>query len=348
MAIGRPMQGVILLDITGGDAGHRGQYFDFLGRLLNGRRVMSSLPALFAREPVLFPMIEESIGLYAVYAAVRSLLGRRTAGLLFRPLPVVEGASWRQKAKQAVLRCLRALPRVATLTILPFSVDARFASIAHDWIYDLQFWDLHVGDSSPHARRAGPLAGQILAEANGRSVCVALGRQDRAKGFDIFARAYVDDPSLRERSLFAFGGKVDDQLGELASAFEQHGGKAIARFVSDEELLDLYAAADLVWSCYAPDYDQASGIFGRAMQSGLPVVVRAGSLIHRFAASEGVPHLAFDPAAPGETLAFVPPRETPEHAAERARRHAAESCRRLSMAVGQAPEQAPRASGKVF
>ena len=52
------------------------------------------------------------------------------------------------------------------------------------------------------------------------------------------------------------------------------------RLLTDGEMMSLYACADVVWSCYSPEYDQASGIFGRAVQHGVPTVVRVGSNLH--------------------------------------------------------------------
>lgn len=60
---------------------------------------------------------------------------------------------------------------------------------------------------------------------------------------------------------------------------EALGGVVFDRMVSDEELLSLYGASDLVWSCYSPHYNQSSGIFGRAFQLGKPSLVRESSYL---------------------------------------------------------------------
>jgi hypothetical protein len=59
------------------------------------------------------------------------------------------------------------------------------------------------------------------------------------------------------------------------------GAIVVDRFVSDDELASLYSCADFMWSCYSPTYNQASGIFGRAVQYGVPSIVRKGSYIHK-------------------------------------------------------------------
>jgi len=63
----------------------------------------------------------------------------------------------------------------------------------------------------------------------------------------------------------------------------------IDRNLTDEEFESLFGVADVIWACYAPSYDQASGVFGRAIQFGVPPIVREGSLIAAFARCEDVP-----------------------------------------------------------
>ena len=234
------------------------------------------------------------------------------------------------------MRALRRLSTTRTLTILPFSVEPGFATIADDWIHDFETWDL-TGDDRLASRPLGPLGAEIIEAAQGRKVCCTIGRQDASKGFDQFSHLYLSSPRLREAMLFASGGKVAPELAEDATAFGAAGGFARPRFITDDELLDLYACADLIWCVYAPNYDQASGILGRAMQLGIPVVVRKGSLIQRLCAIEGVAHIALDETTdPAEFMLIAGPRDS-ARAAERAHAHRQESLRRLSDAVGVQP-----------
>jgi hypothetical protein len=203
-----------LLDISGQDDGHRAEYFGLLEKLLGGVRQRFSWATLFAPSPVLVTMIEESLSLYVFTCLVRSLTGRRTVGLLFRPLPAVQGTSARLVFKRMLLRMVRCLPGAATLTIMPFSVEPRFATIAKGWIYDPQFWDLFYPEALDDDHTGGPLAQDIGRHAQGRAVCCAVGRQDIDKGFDLFARAYAEIQALRERFLFAFGGKLRGEVAE--------------------------------------------------------------------------------------------------------------------------------------
>lgn len=329
-----PAKQVTILDLGGGDEGHRAQYIAFLGTLFSVDRTRFAWPVLFDAKPVMVPLIEDSLSLYALTCVVRALQGKRTAGFLFRPRPAIEARSGRYRVKRLVLRVLRLLPWVTTLTILPFSVEPRFAEIADDWIYDPQVWDLQGAVDQGMVHHGGVMARELALRAKGRAICCALGRQDQAKGFDQFAQCYIANPSLREAVLFAYGGKVDPALAALAAAFGAVGGFGLDRFIGDEELLSLYASADFVWCAYAPDYDQASGILGRAMQLGIPVVVRKGSLIERLCQIESLPHIPVGPETDLSGLAKMPARESRAKAADRAHRHAAESLLRLGRAMG--------------
>lgn len=332
-----------VLNVHGGHGGHHDEYYAVFEKAFGARRRNLDRHAVFSRKPVLVPIVEASTFNYTALCLIRSFLGLHTAGLLFRPLPTLLDQSWRTRIKRWALKLVRRLPRVATLTIMPFSVEPRFAEIAHDWIHDLQFWDLHYPLPMAQDRAEGPLAGALRETAAGRAICCAIGRQDHDKGFDLFAQAYAQSETLRAKMLFAFGGKVAAPLADAAADFEAAGGLARARFIDHDELLDLYACADLIWACYAPQYDQASGIFGRAMQMGLPVVVRNHSLLHRLCRSEGLPHIAFDPAMDPAVLAQVPLRQDPAMAAERARAMGLETAQKLRRLLGLAPVSAPAA-----
>jgi hypothetical protein len=327
------MKSITLLDIGMANDGHRSAYVDFLSRLFNVERMGFCRKAIFSPAPVLVPMIEESLATYALTAAIRSMMGRRTTGFLFRPRPAVEGTTLRLRIKRLVLKLLRRLPQVHTLTILPFSVEPRFSEIANGWIHDPQLWDLDV-EQAIAGDVQGELATEVRALAAGRQICLALGRQDADKGFDWFADLYAGNPELRGTMLFTFGGKVSADLGGQLAAFVAAGGHACNRFVTDEELLMLYASAHLVWCAYASGYDQASGIFGRAVQLGIPVAVRRGSLIHRMCEIEEINHVAIDETSDGTSLAFPSAREPIEIARGRTRRMRSESMHRLYSALG--------------
>jgi hypothetical protein len=283
---------------------------------------------------MLFLTLEGSFGLYCLAASVRSFMARRTVGLLLRPGPAVTGKTLRLRLKRFLLKQLRRAPRVETLTILPFSVDLRFAEIADGWIHDPQLWDLSEEERRRTEEAQGTLSKQIRAVAGGRRVVLALGRQDESKGFDWFADLYAKSANLRRSMLFACGGQVHPKVAAHLSAFIAAGGFACNRFVTDDELLELYGAADLIWCAYAPSYDQASGILGRAAQLGIPAVVRRGSLIHRMCEIEEISYVAIDQTTDWQQLISAPAHEDTAKTTARVRRMSVESLQRLREALG--------------
>lgn len=286
---------------TRGLAGHRAAYLEFASALLRGRR--TGWAGMFvARPSVLFLMIEDSFALYLAVALWRSLLGRRTVGLLFRPGPAIDGQSLRLRAKRVSLRLLRHLPLVQTLSIMPVSLDLRMSMIVDGWIHDFQLWDmgkahrtlyrsLRKARAAPPGDEAARLHARLRHVAAGRRLLAAIGAQNRHKGFDVFAD---QAPQGGQFWHFAAGGKLDGSCTEIATALAAAGGTVINRFLSDAEMLALYAASDAVWCHFAASYDQASGVLGRAVQFGLPVVVRAGSFSHRLCQQLGHAHLALE------------------------------------------------------
>lgn len=283
-------------------SGHRGSYFDFFSSIFSCHEV-GPLKALTSSDPVLFLMIEDVFSLYVATAVFRSLLGRRTVGLLFRPGPAMEGASLRLKVKKVVLKGLKALPQVRTLTIVPFSVAPEFSNIADDGIYDLQLWDMST-EKLDHSDRGDPhLIAELRNASVSRTILSALGTQGINKGYDVFTALWLENPELRHRALFASAGQVSAPLSTLSKQFELEGGFSLNRYVSDEELISFYLISDLIWCYYDRNYDQASGILGRAVQFGIPVIVRPGSISHTFCKIEGVPHISGDAQLLGKALA---------------------------------------------
>lgn len=338
-----PPADVLLVDFGGGSDGHRGQYNAMLSALFNARPAPFGWAMLRAGQPVLVPQIEHAPVLFLLTCLVRGLTGRRTAGLLLRPLPALDGRTLRLRIKRWMLKLLRRVPSTHVLTIVPFAAEPRFGTIASSWIHDLQNWDFALGSAVDRAESARTAA-TLRAAAGERRLCCALGGQSREKGFDRFAGLWNGSEDLRARFLFAFGGKVSPDLHNAARRFAASGGQATDRFITDPELFGYYAAADLVWCAYDPSYDQASGVLGRAMQAGVPVVVRSGSIVERICQLAAHPHVALTDAPDGGLLDKLPARLALETAQARARDQGRASLAVLSGALGVTPAIDPFAS----
>lgn len=259
--------------------GHRREYVALMSRLFGDAGVEAQLVrhwqnTLAASTPAFFLMVEESFGGYLAAALWRALRGQRTVGLLFRGQEALTGQSARLRTKRWGLRFLRRVPGVTTLSIVPFSVEPRLADVADDWIDDPQLWDLEELDPAPT-----PLSDAVREAARERRVVVSLGVQNAAKGFDFLTRVWTERADVRRDWLFVAVGKVGRDERDTAARFVTDGGYLVDRFITDAELASLYKAAHVVWGVYAPSYDQASGIFGRAVQYDVPILLRRGSAV---------------------------------------------------------------------
>lgn len=267
--------------------GHRAEYLAVVEDLLRARgtfvrRSRARLALLFSCDDVFFMMIEEATTRFFLIALLRTLWGGRTGGLLFRPDECLAPTTFRLRLKRAGLGLLKRFPRVGVATILPFSLNRDFEKIARFGIYDLQLWDLPLSSLvAPVPEPAGALIAGVDEAAKGRRVLVALGTQNAEKGFSFFCDTWCapENAKLREEFLFVSGGAVAPSCRKFADDFVRAGGVLVDRPLTDDELQALYVRADIVWCCYAPLYNQASGIFGRAVQHGKPVTARNGSYV---------------------------------------------------------------------
>ncbi len=274
--------------------GHRRDYLHVLSLALERcagctvERHVGALPR-FRRAPIVFAMLDERLAVFFVMAIVRNVLGLRTVGLFFRAAECFK-RGWKYRLKRILFVLLHRLRHVSVLTILPFVLEPRFAKIAHGWIYDPQLWDTPLLQAEPQS--GVDLIAAVRSEARGRRVLVALGGQDRLKGFDVLVQLWCSHCELRDSYLFVVAGQVAPAFRAAAAMFEERGGLLYDRFLQNAELQALYAEADAVWCCYARDYDQASGIFGRAVQAGIPAIVRSDAMINALADHLGHPVIA--------------------------------------------------------
>jgi len=264
------------------ESGHRLEYIKFSKVELGGARVFG-WDLLITKNPLLFLMVEESFFLYILVALIRSLFGRRTVGLVFRGRECVQRSSLRLKVKYLVMRMLKRINNIRSISIVPFFVVPEIKNICDDWIYDFQFWDKGFLESLVEVAEVNKTVKSIEAQAKGRKVVCAIGKQDKSKGFDQFVRMYLSSETLREKYLFVSGGKVNDIDESLVKDFVESGGLLINKRISDSELVALYKAANVIWACYSPEYDQSSGVLGRALQYEKSVIVREGSIAEKLA-----------------------------------------------------------------
>lgn len=287
--------GLIYVDTL---AGHRGAYLDLLAPLLGLAPLSGPLDVAATKKllsaPVLFlATFDDRLVPYCVIALLRSVLGRPTTSLLLRPQSCFERASFRSKIKWAVFRTIRRIPHLQLLTITPFSISPRYCEVAHAGVWDPQYWDLLEGRAL-RVPQETLLSREISGCAGGRKIVCLPGFLSHIKGFDYLLEILQAAPSIAERFLVVAAGPVQPEAKDVAEAFSQAGGMLVNRLLDDAELESLYLVSDAMWVCYSPAYDQASGIFGRALQLSIPVIVRSGSLIEKLAADFGMSYISLE------------------------------------------------------
>lgn len=297
------------------------------------------LPVLLSSTPLFFSSMDRGFALlFKVLSVcfVRSLMNRKTGSILFRPKACFHTNNPLYILKRWVLALIRNMPGVTIFSIVPYPVYPHAAKVSSTWIYDPQLWDLHYL-GAPGADVPQPFEAELLAAAKGRKIVATLGRQDESKGFAAFVDLWCASPALREKFLFVAAGKIAPACQDKAKAFESAGGFLLARRIEDAELMRFYTLADMIWSCYAPAYDQSSGIFGRAVQFGIPAIVRATSALQELSALVAHPSLAIPFTNPAQAaqalLAWNAAKRTPEETqqtVESIRRQALEGLRALT------------------
>ncbi|MEG0619080.1 MAG: hypothetical protein RR557_07270 [Bacilli bacterium] len=281
-------------------SGHRQSYLDFVKQNFGGEKI-HGLTLFLKKGPVFFLMIEDNFMLYFFVACIRAFLGKKTAGLLFRPKPALQANNFKLKIKLHLLKLLKKNSKVRTLSIVPVPLEPEIAEIVDDWIYDFQLWDItneqkKIFEQLKYGMKPSidlpeyQIVHDIKKYANGRPIVIALGVQNKAKGTHILADNI--QYFFENNYCVVVAGRFSSDSEIAKKPLEEGGALIFDRFVTDEEILGLYAAADAVWCFYDPSYDQASGILGRAVQLGVLPIVRLGSFSEKFCLSENVNHLA--------------------------------------------------------
>ncbi|MCF7455160.1 hypothetical protein [Vibrio sp. A1-1] len=281
--------------------GHRNSYTKVFEEELHAKN-LNFKACLFSPKPMFFLMVEDSFFIYVLTAIIRSLLGLKTLGLVFSVKPVLNHINKRYRAKYYALRLIKFIPGISSVSIVPFYVDSRIKKICTDYIYDPQFWDLGKDELTffENLSRYNLDCNVVkyieslkfdLNEVNDKKV-VSIGEQSFKKGTPEFIKLSYNYHKNDIR--FIYSGKLDSESKKCIAEHCNDLLTGVDRFITDKEIMFSYFLSDVVWCCYHADYDQASGIFGRALQLGKPVFVRKDSYLHLICLEEGVIHFAMD------------------------------------------------------
>jgi hypothetical protein len=255
-------------------AGHQQAYADLFGPMFDLTPSTGKIgPKLWFQlcraKRAFFPTLDDDVPGFLAVSLMRSLIGRRTAGLFLHPNSCLE-RGMRAKVKYLLFFVLCRIPGVSVISILPFDSMPGMDRVATHCVHDPQLWD-QVDNPPPVDPE---VKARILALANGRPILAYLGWATEQKGFPFLARVVAARPSLVDDMLIIAAGKIHQHCQDAAAGLAAAGAVIWDRFVTDAEMAALYDVSTLVWVCYAPGYDQASGIFGRAIQAGRQPVIR--------------------------------------------------------------------------
>ncbi len=261
--------------------GHRRAYQNLFIKLFDmkpshGRVGRRNFGRLVGSDALLFGTIDDDYSGFFAVALTRALLGRRTVGLFIRPQTCFRHDALIYRFKKWAFMALKPIPLISVFTIVPFSAAPQYKMIATGGVIDPQMWDLNEIRLETLDLT---LAENIRSVAKGRRVLAFIGTVNIGKGIE-FLRGLTMSPTWpHDKILVVVAGHFPEGTQHLVKELINCGALVINRFISDSELSTLYAEADFIWACYRPDYDQASGIFGRALQLMKIPVVRSGSLI---------------------------------------------------------------------
>jgi hypothetical protein len=277
--------------------GHRAPNQAMLANLFGLLPVVAAIngPAikqLVGTPRLLLSTFDDRIVAYAGVALARGLLGRPTVGIVLRPQSCF-GPTYKNHVKRLVFAAIKRIPKLKLLTIMPFAVEPHHVAVAHIGVQDPQYWDFDDGTT---LRLAAPsqLSDDIVKRAAGRRIIIAPGTVTLRKGISFLADIVANQPAFTKQFFVVVAGVVLPECRAEADRLVAAGGVLYDFNLTDQQIESLYAIDAIIWACYAPEYDQASGIFGRAVQNNRPVMIRRGSHLDRFALELKVPVVRVD------------------------------------------------------
>jgi hypothetical protein len=277
--------------------GHRREYQELFIALFGLSPVVGlvgprNIWALIRARSVLFGTIEDHYIGFVLVALLRAILGLPTVGLFLRPQRCFTAdGTLRRTLKGWFFTGLKRVQQISVCTIIPFAFAPHYAKVARFGVMDPHMWDKFKPSSLTYD---SDLAGFVMEQARGRRILAFLGGVTPIKGIE-FLMSLLRLPEWPEDKFFVVvAGKVVAELAEPLQRISRSRVLVIDRTISNLELDTLYGCSEWIWACYRPDYDQASGIFGRAVQFGKVAIVRTGSQIDQIATELGLTAIRLD------------------------------------------------------
>jgi len=274
--------------------GHRYEYHKLLLELFDLKssvgKVNSAIFISFMRvDKLLFSTVDDDLIGFVWVGLGRSLVGKKTVGLFLRPQSCFE-KKIKGFLKRGICSLLKKNPMVSLVVIQPYIVNQKLEKVSDIWVHDPQLWD-KIEDEEVETTR---LSERIQSKKNNRLVLSYFGKVTSYKGFDYLVQLFDANPGLIDFFTVFVGGVVDPDCDEVLKKGKEIGFKIKEGFLDEKDLMSMYRISDLVWSCYSPEYDQASGVFGRSVQHGCCSIVRKGSFLSKYACLFDINVMSFD------------------------------------------------------
>lgn len=257
--------------------GHRLSYIELFGPMLaltpstgriGGRLAMQLVRA----QRLFFGTLDDDVYGFTFVCLLRSLLGRKTCGLFLRPNSCFF-AGWKAVVKRCLFATLKRMPGVTILSIIPFEISPELRGVATASVHDPQFWD-KLDDGEDRDVDAMTI---IRKAAGDKPILAFIGGLTTAKDFPRLVRLFEQAPDVLSHIHLIVAGPHENKLSDDGARLRSLGATVWDRYISDAELAAIYYQADWIWTAYSRGYEQASGIFGRSVQYGRPVLIRQSS-----------------------------------------------------------------------
>lgn len=273
--------------------GHRQAYVDLLTNMFGfsaliqpvSRKTMGSL---IATERLIFATVGKHFRRHLLVCIFRAVLNRPTATMFLGASDYYYGE--KRGFDRIFLKLWKFLPKQQLFAIISYEVFPALAKITNDYIYDPQLWDVWV-EKSPVKLPETELSREIEKFSKNRKILLFLGKTKKSKSYNEF----VDFSIANKEDICAVSaGKVLPECTEKSKLLKANDMVVIDRFISDEELWSLYSIGDFIWCYYGKQYDQSSGVYGRAIQLGKPTIIRKNSVVDKISNDFQIPAHVID------------------------------------------------------
>ncbi|BBO56868.1 hypothetical protein [Cobetia sp. AM6] len=265
-------------------SGHRRSYLALFSNMFqlipqSGPIFGSKFISLCTTKKLIFATIDDDYFGFTMVSIIRALLGLRTVGIFLRPKQCFLDDKLIYKVKRLLFQGLVKLPGLTITSIIPHDLCPEYVKISNNWIHDPQLWDIDTGIVKPKRDAFSDL---FIHDDKNVKVLSFIGTVNIIKGFMFLYSMVKYDPSLAKKIKIVVAGKVDVACQDAAEELKGYGVLIIDKYLTDEEINDLYNISNFIWCCYHPSYDQASGIYGRSFQNNKRPIVRNKSLISKY------------------------------------------------------------------